>query len=92
MNIEKKAYQLAIIKATVIKSIEDDIKLKVDSGNITKEEANKISKLFKKKAEEYLDNTPIDKLAPKEFQNQKEFQEHILKIIKEIKKEVLENK
>jgi len=89
MNIEKKAYQLAIIKATVIKTIDEDFNLKVNTGNISKEEANKIGKLFKRKAEAYLDKTPTDKLSPKEFENQKEFRDHILKIIKEIRKEVL---
>ncbi len=89
MNIEKKAYQLAIIKATVIKTIDEDLNLKVEAGKISKEEASKIGKLFKKKAEDYLDKTPTDKLSPKEFENQKEFQDHILKIIKEIRREVL---
>jgi len=88
MYPEKEAYQIAVIKSIVIKTIMEDIISKAERGEMTKKEADKIAYVFKKEAEDYLDSLQRKEIIT-DAKDRKKFNDHILNLIRNIRKNIL---
>jgi hypothetical protein len=85
---EKKAYQAAVVKATVVKFILEESKPKLRDKS--PEERENASKLLKSVIEQSMMDYTIDDLAPSKKLSKKEFQEHVLSLAQKVRKKAEE--
>jgi hypothetical protein len=85
-EIEKRAYQAAIVKATVVKYILEGSEQML-RGKSPKERENS-EKLLKNVIEQAMEGYSIDDLAPSKKLSKKEFQDHVVSLVKKVRKKV----
>jgi len=87
-EFEKRAYQAAVVKATVVKFFLDEVKPKL-KGKSPEERTNAES-VLKRAVEEAVSGFTLDELAPEQKLSKKEFEEHLMGIIRKARKKLEE--
>jgi len=87
-EIEKKAYQAAIVKATVVKYLLQETSEKLK--NISPEERTNSIKLLKNVIEQVLAGYSSEDLAPNKELTKREFQKHIIALVNKMREKIEE--
>lgn len=87
-EIEKRAYQAAIVKATVVRYFLEEAKPEL-KGKSPSDRANS-AKLLKSVVEQAMVNYGVDDLVPGKELSRRDFQAHIMALVMKLRKPVEE--
>ena len=86
MNEKERERKIGIIKDTILNYIVNEVEGKLKSKNVKREEIKEFLNLTQKKTNSIINSLDEKVLLPdREMESEKEFQEHILHVLDEIR-------